>query len=126
MKVRMLGAVAVVHYIRLTNHMTLMIEFITSNIITISIVAFIAFLMFGRFRNGKEDAAKENIPQQKEKQAQAVGIQVGQQADGRVSNSGEIVGDTDYNGTTGEIDWTVKSTVFVRRQRRKSQSGMET
>jgi len=109
----MLGAVVAVYYIRITNHQTIMIEFITSNIIMISIVAFIAFIMLGRFRKGKEDATKRNIHQQNGEQAQAVGIQVGQQADGRVSNSGEVHGDTDYNGTTGGIDWTLKSTVLV-------------
>lgn len=109
----MLGAVAVVHYIRITNYLTIMIEFITSNIITISIVAFIAFVMFGRFRKGKEDAAKGNTHQQKEEQVKAVGIQFGQQTDGHATNSAEVHGDTDYNGTTGEIDWTLKSTVLV-------------
>lgn len=90
-----------------------MIEFITSNIITISVIAFIAFIMLGKFRKGKEDATKMNIHQQKMEQAQAVGIRVGGQADGRVSNSGELDGDTDYHGTTGGIDWTLKSTVRV-------------
>jgi hypothetical protein len=90
-----------------------MINFITSNLITISIVVFIAFVIFGRFRKGKEEAAKRNIHQEKQEQAQAVGVHVGNQADGRVSNSGEIHGDTDYNGTTGGIEWTLKSTVLV-------------
>jgi hypothetical protein len=90
-----------------------MIQFITSNIITISIVAFIAFVMLGRFRKGKQDTIKQGIHQQKQEQAQAVGIQINEQADGRVSNSGEIHGDTDYDGTTGGIDWTLKSTVLV-------------
>lgn len=90
-----------------------MINFVTSNIITISIMVFIAFVMFSRFRKGKDDVAKKNIHLQKEEQAKAVGIQVGGQADGRVSNSGEIHGDTDYSGTTGGVDWTLKSTVLV-------------
>ncbi len=66
----MLGAVAVVHYIRITNHLTIMVEFITCNAIAISMVAFIAFVMFDRFR-------KWNIHQQKKEQAQAVDIQMG-------------------------------------------------
>jgi hypothetical protein len=88
-----------------------MIDFIFSNIITISIVVFIAFVMFGRFRKGKQNANTLYI--QKQERAQAVGIQIGSQTDERVSNSGEIQGNTDYNGSTGGIDWTLKSTVLV-------------
>ncbi len=90
-----------------------MTEFITSNIMTISIVAFIAFMIFGRFRKKKENAIKKNIQGQKLMQAQEVGVNVENQADGRVSKSGEIHGDTNYSGTTGGIDWTLKSSVLV-------------
>lgn len=86
---------------------------IFSNLIPFFVIAVIAIVLINKFKKGKDEAVKRNIHQQKQEQAQAVGIQVASQADGHVSNSGEIHGNTDYHGTTGGIDWTLTSTVLV-------------
>jgi hypothetical protein len=90
-----------------------MTEFLSSNAGAIFFVFFLVIVFYGRFKKKKSDLLKTNQHQQVKQQASAVGLQVISQADGRVSNAGEIHGDTDYNGTTGEIDWTLKSTVLV-------------
>lgn len=90
-----------------------MIQFLTSNAVAIFFVVFIAFIFLGRSKKKKDDLLKTQRQQDVKQQAGAAGLQVISQADGRVSNTGEIHGDTDYNGTTGEIDWTLKSTVLV-------------
>jgi hypothetical protein len=89
-----------------------MTEFLSSNAGAVFFVIFLVIVFYGRFKK-KKDSLKTNQHQQVKQQASAVGLQVTSQADGRVSNTGEIHGDTDYNGTTGEIDWTLKSTVLV-------------
>jgi hypothetical protein len=86
---------------------------IFSNLIPLFVIAVITIFLINKFRKGKTEDVKRNIHQQKQEQAQAIGIQVAAQADGHVSNSGEIHGNTDYNGTTGGIDWTLTSTVLV-------------
>lgn len=86
---------------------------IFSNLIPIFVIIVIAIVLINKFRKGKDETVKRNIHQHKQEQAHAIGIQVASQADGHVSNSGEIHGDTKYNGTTGGIDWTLTSTVLV-------------
>ncbi len=88
-------------------------QFLISNAIPIFFVLAFAFLVFGQLKRRKQAALKGNIHQQTQQQAQAIGVQIESQADGRVSNSGEIHGDTNYNGTTGGIEWALKSTVLV-------------
>lgn len=86
---------------------------IFSNLIPIFVIVVIVLVLLNKYKKGKDEAVRSNIHQQKQEQAQAVGIQVASQADGHVSNSGEIHGDTNYNGTTGGVDWTLTSTVLV-------------
>jgi hypothetical protein len=86
---------------------------IFSNLIPFFVIVVIVIVLINKFKKGKDEAVKRDIHQQKQEQAQAIGIQVASQADGHVSNSGEIHGDTDYAGNTGGIDWTLKSTVLV-------------
>jgi hypothetical protein len=88
-------------------------QFLISNALPILFLMAFAFLVFGQLRRRRQAALKNNLHQKTQQQAQAVGVQVASQADGRVSNSGEIHGDTNYNGTTGGIGWTLKSTVLV-------------
>jgi hypothetical protein len=86
---------------------------ILTNLLPFFVIVVIAIVLINKFKKGRDEAVKRNIHQQKQEQAQAIGIQVASQAEGRVSNSGEIHGETDYNGSTGGIDWTLKSTVLV-------------
>jgi len=90
-----------------------MIQLLTSNAVAIFFVVFIAVIFLSRSKKKKDDLLKAQRQQDVKQQASAAGLQVTSQADGRVSNTGEIHGDTDYNGTTGEIEWTLKSTVLV-------------
>lgn len=86
---------------------------ILPNLIPFFVIAVITIVLINKFRKGKAEDVKRNIHQQKQEQAHAIGIQVASQADGHVSNSGEIHGNTDYHGTTGGIDWKLTSTVLV-------------
>lgn len=79
-----------------------MVEFLTSNIITIPLVILIAFALF-RFR--KRRLTNMNFQYQKPDQTQTVNMEVDQPIEG------EILGDTDYDGNTGGVDWKLKSTV---------------
>ncbi|MEQ1585874.1 MAG: hypothetical protein ABL895_08355 [Cyclobacteriaceae bacterium] len=88
-------------------------QVLISNAVPILFVVAFAFLVFGQLKRRKQAMLKKDIHQQSQQQAQAAGVQIASQADGRVSNSGEIHGDTNYNGTTGGIEWTLKSTVLV-------------
>lgn len=88
-------------------------QFLISNALPILFLVAFAFLVFGQLRRRRQTELKNNLYQKTQQQAQAIGVQVASQADGRVSNSGEIHGDTNYNGTTGGIGWTLKSTVLV-------------
>lgn len=84
-----------------------------SDLIPIFVIVVIVIVLLNKYKKGKDEMVKSNIHQQKQEQAQAVGIEVASQADGHVSNSGEIHGETKYNGTTGGVDWTLISTVLV-------------
>lgn len=88
-------------------------QFLISNPLPIFFLVAFAFLIFSQIKRRKQAALKKDLHQQTQQQAQAVGVQVTSQADGRVSNSGEINGETNYNGTTGGIEWTLISTVLV-------------
>jgi hypothetical protein len=90
-----------------------MIQFISSNAGTIFIFVFLAIVFYGRFKKKRDASRIGNVQQRVQEQASPEGLQVTSQADGRVSDAGEIHGDTDYNGTTGGIDWVLKSTVLV-------------
>ncbi len=87
-------------------------DILFSNLFPIIFIAIVAFIMYGRFKKKKDTVLKSNLHQQTEADAQAIGIGVTAQANGRVT-SGEVTGDTDYNGTTGGIDWTLRSTVMA-------------
>lgn len=89
-----------------------MIQFLSSNAVPVFIVVFLALVFYVRFKKRK-DASINNAQQRTREQASAQGLQITSQADGRMSDAGEIHGDTDYNGTTGGIDWILKSTVLV-------------
>jgi hypothetical protein len=86
---------------------------IFSNLVPIFLIVVIVIVLLNKFKKGKDADVKRNIHQQKQQEAQTVGIQVANQAAGHVSNSGEIHGDTNYNGTTGGVDWALASTVLV-------------
>jgi hypothetical protein len=88
-------------------------QFLISNAVPILFFVGFALLVLGQFKRRKQAAVKKDINQKAQQQAQAAGVQIASQADGHVSNSGEIHGDTNYNGTTGGIEWTLKSTVLV-------------
>jgi hypothetical protein len=90
-----------------------MIQFLTSNAVAVFFVAFLALIFLSRFKKKKDDELKANLQKQVKQQVSAAGLQVAAQPDGRLSDSGEIQGDTDYRGTTGDIDWALKSTVLV-------------
>lgn len=88
-------------------------QFLISNLLPISFLVAFAFLVFNQIKRRKQAALKNGLHQTNQQPAGAASVQITSQADGRVSNSGEIHGDTNYNGTTGGIEWTLKSTVLV-------------
>jgi len=90
-----------------------MIQFISSNAVPVFVVIFLAIVFYGRFKKKKDTSLISNGQQRTQEQALAEGLNVTSQVDGRMSDAGEIHGDTDYNGTTGGIDWILKSTVLV-------------
>jgi len=90
-----------------------MIEFLSLNPGAFLFIVILIFIFYNRFKKKKDDSLKINVQQQVKRQASAAGLQVTSLADGHWSVSGEIHGDTEYNGTTGEIQWTLRSTVLV-------------
>lgn len=88
-------------------------QFLISNAVPILFFVGFALLVFGQLKRRKQAALKKDINQKAQQQAQAAGVQIASQANGHISNSGEIHGDTNYNSTTGGIEWTLKSTVLV-------------
>lgn len=88
-------------------------QFLISNPLPFLFLVAFAFLIFGQIRRRKQAALKKSLHQQTQDEATVAGVKLISQADGQVSNSGEIHGDTNYNGTTGGIEWTLKSTVLV-------------
>lgn len=88
-------------------------DFLVSNAIPIFIMAALAFFIVGRLKRKKDEVLIKNQQQRTEQQAEAAGMNVTAHAEGRLVNTGEVHGDTDYQGTTGGIEWTLRSTVLV-------------
>lgn len=88
---------------------------ITNLLLIAAAVIVVVFVL----RQRKKDAAiKQDVRQKSEAEAKAAGIQVTAQADGSV-RGGEVMGATDYKGTTGGIDWTLRSSLTTGQKGRK-------
>ena len=93
-------------------------DFIISNFIPITIVIVITFILIKRSQRKKDVAVIKDVQEKTETEAKALGIQVGKQADGSV-RGGEVMGATDYKGTTGGIEWTLRSSLTTGQKGRK-------
>jgi hypothetical protein len=88
---------------------------ITNLLLLAAAVIVVVFVL----RQRKKDAAlKQKAKQKSEAEAKAAGIQVTAQADGSV-RGGEVMGATDYKGTTGGIEWTLRSSLTTGQKGRK-------
>lgn len=95
-------------------------DFLLDNYVPILIMAAVVIFLLVRRKSKKDKAFKESVYQQTEADALAKGIKITSHADGSVSGS-EVLGSTEYNGTTGGIDWTLTSS--VQRVRSNSRGG---
>lgn len=89
-----------------------------TNLLLIAAAVMVAVLLFRQSQRKKEAAIKQDVRQKSEAQAKAAGIQVTAQADGSV-RGGEVMGATDYKGTTGGIEWTLRSSLTTGQKGRK-------
>jgi hypothetical protein len=92
-------------------------DFLQANLIPILVVAAIAIFIIARFKSKKDKETRTKVHQEVEASALSKGIQVTGQAQGSVMGS-EVMGDTDYKGTTGGINWTLKSSILRGRNTR--------
>ncbi|MBL7847244.1 MAG: hypothetical protein JNL40_07235 [Cyclobacteriaceae bacterium] len=93
-------------------------DFIISNFIPIAVVVVIAFILIRRSQQKKDNVIRQDVQQKTEAEAKALGIQVNQQADGSV-RGGEVMGTNDFQGNTGGIDWTLRSSLSTGQKGRK-------
>jgi hypothetical protein len=89
-----------------------------SNLLLIAAAIAVVIFIMRRSQSKKEAAIKQEVNQKSEAEAKAVGIQVTAQADGSV-RGGEVMGATDYQGATGGIDWTLRSSLTTGQKGRK-------
>lgn len=89
-----------------------------TNLLLIAAAVMVAVFLFRQSQRKKETAFKQDVRQQSEAEAKAAGIQVTAQADGSV-RGGEVMGATDYKGTTGGIEWSLRSSLTTGQKGRK-------
>lgn len=90
---------------------------IIDNLIPILFVAFVAFLFLRRSQKKKDDAVMRDAEQRTTEDAKAAGIRV--ETDARGVRGGDVVGTNDYQGSTGGINWTLRSSLSVGQKGRR-------
>lgn len=90
-----------------------LLETIPSNAVVIFFGAAILVFILNRSKKKKEDEKRNLIQREVEEGAAKAGIQIKAQADGQISDTGEVHGDTTYSGDTGGINWNLTSSVHV-------------
>ncbi len=90
-------------------------DFILSNITPILILAAIGIIILILLQRKKDAAFREQAWQQSDSDAMTKGLQITSHARGRVTG-GIVMGNTDYQGTTGGIEWTLRSTIEAGRR----------
>lgn len=89
-----------------------------TNLLLLAAVVVVVVFVLRQSQRKKDAALKQDVQQKSEAEAKAAGIQVTAQADGSV-RGGEVMGATDYQGTTGEIEWTLRSSLTTGQKGRK-------
>lgn len=93
-------------------------DFMIANLIPITIVVVIAFILIRRSHRNKNNALRQSVRQKTEAEATAIGLHVATQADGGV-RGGEVLATNQYQGTTGGIAWTLESSLRAGQKGRK-------
>lgn len=88
---------------------------ITNLLLLIAVITVVVLIVKQR---KKDSATRQEVHQQSEAEAQAVGIAVTQHADGAV-RGGEVMGTNNYQGNTGGIDWTLASSLSIGQKGRR-------
>lgn len=92
-------------------------DLIVSNLLPILFIALVAFFFFQRARNRKDKALMDEANRKTAADAKAVGIEVDTQSSG--VRGGDVLGTNDYQGTTGGIAWTMRSSLSVGQKGRR-------
>lgn len=90
-------------------------DFLLSHLSTILIVAATAIIILVMLKRKKDAAFREQVWQQTEADAMGKGLQVTSRPHGSVTG-GVVMGNTDYKGTTGGMEWTLRSTIASGRR----------
>jgi hypothetical protein len=90
---------------------------IIDNLIPILVVAVIAFIFFRRAQKRKDDAVVQEAQKRTSEEAKSAGMEV--DSDARGVRGGEVLGTNDYQGNTGGIAWTLRSSLSVGQKGRR-------
>jgi hypothetical protein len=87
-------------------------SFLTGNFIWLFLLGAVAFWLMGRARSQKQREQTQRENERAREQATGLGIKVSEQAEGLRRMGGsttgpQVGGDTRYEGTTGDIPWTM-------------------
>lgn len=98
--------------------MSTITDWIISNLFTILVVGFIASWLIGRARRQKQRERTQQENDANRQNAEKLGMEVKQQAEGTrmmagATNGPQVSGDTTYTGTTGDIPWTIDIKVRI-------------